>query len=204
MKTKISLRKYEDLYDTFDEGHNKTHLEEVRINALKLGKIYAPQKLEIIYIAATLHDVGLSISRDEHEKHSYEIVKKDLEIKNAYSKEDFQLILEAIREHRASNGNPKSIVAKIIADADRTPKNTGRALKRSYDHNRKIAPELSHKEILKEAANHIYRKFGPEGYGKKLFFEETRVVHKETFDEICKEIEKGNLKAVEEEINSIS
>jgi uncharacterized protein len=204
MKTKINLKKYEKLYDTFDEGHDKTHLEEVRTNALKLGKIYAPQRLEIIYIAATLHDVGLSISRDEHEKHSYEIVKKDLEIKNAYSKEDFALILEAVREHRASNGNPKSTVAKIIADADRTPKSTGRALKRSYDYNCVISPDLSHKEILKKAANHIYNKFGPEGYGKKLFFEETRKIHQGVFDEICKKIEKGNLKAVEEEINSIS
>jgi uncharacterized protein len=204
MKTKFNLKKYEDLYDTFDEGHDKTHLEEVRTNALKLGKIYAPQKLEIIYIAATLHDVGISISREDHERHSYEIVEKDLKIKDAYSKEDFELILEAVREHRASNGNPKSTVAKIIADADRTPRSTGRALKRSYDYNRVISPELSHKELLKEVANHIYNKFGPEGYGKKLFFEETRKIHKEVFDEICREIEKGNLKAVEEEINSIS
>lgn len=203
MKTKVNLKKYEDLYDTFDKGHNRTHLEEVREAALKLGKKYCPTKLEIIYVSATLHDIGLSISRDDHEKHSYEMVKKDVKIEETYS-EDFNIILEAVREHRASTGNPKFTIAKIIADADRTPKNTARALKRSYDYNRKISPDFSHEEILKEVANHIYRKFGPKGYGKKLFFKETREIHKETFDEICKEIEQGNIKEVEKLINLAS
>lgn len=201
MKTRINLKKYEDLYDTFDKGHDRNHLEEVRETALKLGKKYFPSKLEIIYLSATLHDIGLSISRDDHEKHSYEIVKKDEEIKEAYSEEDFNLILEAVREHRASTGNPKSIIAKIIADADRTPKNTGRALKRSYDYNRKNFPNLSKKYILEKVAKQIYRKFGPKGYGKKLHFEETRKIHKETFNQICTEIEQGNLKEVERHIN---
>jgi len=136
MKTRINLKKYENLYDSFDSGHNKIHLKEVRENAIDLGEKYAPNKLEIVYVAATLHDIGISISREDHEKHGYEIVKKDIEIKKVYSKEDFDFILEAIREHRASTGNPKSIIAKIIADADRTPHSTGRSLKRSYDYNR--------------------------------------------------------------------
>lgn len=204
MKTTVDLKKYENLYDTFDKGHDKTHLEEVRYAAMKLAKKYCPTELEIIYVSATLHDIGLSISRENHEKHSYEIVKKDKEIKQAYSPQNFNLILEAVKEHRASTGNPKSIVAKIIADADRTPKNTGRALKRSYDYNRKNFPNLTHKDILKEVSQHIYRKFGPEGYGKKLHFEETREIHKNIFDKICREIEKGNLNEIEKQINLVS
>ena len=203
MKTKINLKRFEDLYDTFDEGHNRTHYEEVRETALKLGRKYCPTKLEVLYVSATLHDIGLSISRDNHERHSYEIIKKDEEIKKAYSKEDFNLILEAVREHRASTGNPKSIVAKIIADADRTPKNAGRALKRSYDYNRKISPKLTHEEILKDVANHIYEKFGVKGYGREVYFKETRKIHKEIFDKVCNEIEKGNLKEIERQINLV-
>ncbi len=128
------------------------------------------------------------------------MVKKDPEIEDKYPK-DFNIILEAVREHRASTGKPKSTVAKIIFDADRTPKNTGRALKRSYDYNKKMYPKLSHEEILKEVANHIYRKFGPKGYGRDLFFKETREIHKKVFDKICKEIEQDNLKEVEKLIN---
>lgn len=201
---KINLEKYENLYNYFDEGHNKIHLKEVRENAIYLGKKYAPDKLEIIYVAATLHDIGISISRENHEKHGYEIIKKDLEIKRAYTREDFLSILEAIREHRASTGNPKSTIAKIIADANRTPYSTGRSLKRSYDYNREHFQNLSHREILQEVAKHIYNKYGPNGYGTKLHFKESREKHKKVYKKICKEIEKGNLEEVERCINQVS
>ena len=203
MKTRINLKKYENLYDVFDKAHDRTHLEEVREVALKLGREYCPSKLEIIYVSATLHDIGLSISRDDHEKHGYEMIKKETEIRGIYSEEDFNIILEAVREHRASTGNPKSIVARIIADADRTPKSTSRALERAYDFYCKDLKNLSKEEILKEIANHLYKKFGPQGYGRKLYFKETEKIHEEIFNKICKKIKQGNLKEIEKHINLI-
>lgn len=67
MNTKINLQKYESLYDTFDGGHDRKHLNEVRNFAVQLAKKYSPEKIEIVYVAATLHDIGLSITRDNHE-----------------------------------------------------------------------------------------------------------------------------------------
>ncbi len=198
MKTKFNLKKYEKLYDTFDLGHNITHVEEVRSFAVKLAQIYQPEKLEIVYVAATLHDVGLSVSRDNHEKHGYGILKKDNVLKNTYPTEDYQLILEAVREHRASTGNPSSTVAKIIADADRTPHSAKRGLQRSYEYNLEAYPNMKNEEILENVAKLIYRKFGPDGYGTNLFFKESREQQNKVFNEICAEIEKNNLKVIED------
>jgi len=174
MKTKVNLSKYEAMYDTFDKGHNRDHMEGVRNFAVKLAKKYCPDKIEVVYVAATLHDIGLSFGRrTDHEKNGYLIIKKDTDIKNNYSKEDFGLILEGIREHRASTGKPNSIVAKIISDADRAYADMKTHLKRSYDYNSQKYSELNHNGVLDKVAEYMIPKFDTNGTGTRLYFKES-------------------------------
>lgn len=162
------------MYDTFDGGHDRKHLNEVRNFAVQLAKKYSLEKIEIVYVAATLHDIGLSITRDNHEKHGYEILLNDKKLKETYSQDEYEEILEVVKEHRASSGNPKSIVAKIVSDADKVADNTCRAIARAYMWGKTNIPTLNHEGQLMRAAYHLKEKFGTNGSGTRLYFEESR------------------------------
>lgn len=199
MKPRIELTKYESLYDDFDKGHDRTHLEEVRAYALELARKYCKDKLELVYVAATLHDIGLSVSREDHEKHGYEMILKDSALKEAYNEEEYDEILEAVREHRASSGDPRSTVAKIISDADKVSNSTGRTMVRAYEWGMKNLPSLNHDGQLIRAAYHLKEKFGPNGTGTRLYFEESRRKLDVTYKPIIKALDVYDL----DELNSI-
>lgn len=186
------------MYAGFDKGHDPVHLGEVRSFALELGKKYAPDKLELIYVAATLHDIGLSIEREGHEKHGYEILLKDDDLRKAYTKEEYDQILEAVREHRASSGNPTGIVAKIVSDADKVSGGTtNRAFRRSYDYGLERNPELNHLKQILRSARHLSEKFGPNGTGTRVYFEESKIKQDETFQPIIEALKNNDMEKLE-------
>lgn len=192
MKTRIDLSKYENMYDTFDIGHDRDHMEGVREFAVTLAEKYCPEKLEIVYVSATLHDIGLSASRDQHEKYGYELVRKDQTLKSVYSEEDFNFILEAIREHRASSGNPQSTVAKIVSDADKAYSDTYGLLNRSYKYEKARNPSLDMYEVLEIASSYLTLKFGEDGTGKRLYFEESKQRMEQEYEPIVKAYKNGD------------
>ena len=196
MKTRTDLTKYENMYDTFDCGHDRTHMEEVRTVAVELAEKYSPKEIELVYVAATLHDIGLSISREDHEKHGFEIVSEDEEIKNAYSEDERELILEAIREHRASTGRPESVVAKIVSDADKVSADTRRTLERAYLWGKENVPELDHEGQLLRSANHLLKKFGENGTGTRVYFKESKDKLEGTYNPIFQALEENDLVAL--------
>jgi len=197
MSSRIDLTKYESMYNTFDGGHNKTHMKEVRNFAIKLGKKYCPDKSELLWVAATLHDVGLSVERENHELHSYELIKNDEIVKSVYSEREFDEILEAIKEHRASTGNPQGIAAKIVSDSDKVSDGTNRAFQRAYEWGKKHFPEINREGQLMRAAQHLYIKFGPGGSGTRLHFEESRKRQEETYKPIFEALDNNDLKGME-------
>lgn len=198
MKTRYDISKYESLYDTFDGGHDRKHLEEVRTFAVRLAEIYAPESIEIAYVAASLHDIGLSVSRDDHERHGYEILLQDTELKSTYSEEEYGDILEAVREHRASTGNPQSVIAKIVSDADKVSDDTYRAMSRAYEWGKENIPSLNHEGQLLRAANHLKEKFGENGTGTRLYFKESMEKLEGIYMPIFEALERDDI----EELNS--
>lgn len=184
MQTKYPLEKYEKMYDSFDAGHNQVHMASVRDFAVILAKKYCPDKIEIAYVAATLHDIGLSIAREMHELEGYNIAKKDIELRKVYGEEGFADILEAIKEHRASSGNPQGIVAKIVSDADKISDTASSALNRSYRYGLEKYLELNDDEQIQRAGEHLSEKFGESGTGTRVYFEESRARLEETYGPI--------------------
>lgn len=75
--------------------------------------------IEIVMLAAWLHDIGSIIyDRKNHHKTSAIIAKKFLE-NNDYNKEKTKLVLKCILHHRQStNFHRNSLEEKIITDAD--------------------------------------------------------------------------------------
>lgn len=186
MKTKVDLTKYEDMYDTFDSGHNRNHMEAVRKFAIELAQIYAPDKIELAWVAATLHDIGLSVSpdREVHEINGYNLIKNDKDIRDAYSKYDFEDILHAIREHRASRGKPETVIAKIVSDSDRVSEDTYQTMKRTYDYNLEFFTDLNEEETMNMVVGHLKKKFGENGTGRRLYFKESLEILNKTFNPI--------------------
>lgn len=198
MKLRVDLSKYESIYDSFDNGHNREHMEGVRRFALKLSQKYCPDKEEVVYVSATLHDIGLSVSREDHEKYGYEIIKKDSDIKKAYSSDDFDLILEGIKEHRASTGKPKSNVAKIIKDSDKAYADMYTNFRRTYEYNLNKYKKAEKKELLRRAASYIKRTFGEEGTATNVYFQESRKQIIGCYKPIIEAYENNNYKKLED------
>lgn len=94
--TSVDLRRYEQLYENFDPGHDSRHLEEVRDFSLQLSEIHCPELKEVVYVSATLYDIGLSVERRDHERHGLELVLDDDGLCNNFSQEELQYILEGI------------------------------------------------------------------------------------------------------------
>jgi uncharacterized protein len=197
MKTKISLGRFKKLYDTFDKGHDQKHMQEVCSFSLKLAKKYCPSKLEIVYVAATLHDIGLSINRNTHEIEGYKLIKNDQLIKNAYKPQDFKDILEAVRQHRASTGKPSSTIAKIVSDADKVSAGTSRVFQRAYFWGEKNLPQLNHSDQVIRAAQHLHKKFGPQGTGTRLYFKESQERQDRTYGPIFAALKNNDITKLE-------
>lgn len=203
--TKLNLTKYEKLYDNFDAGHDRNHFVLVRKMAILLAKKYAPDKVELAYIAGTLHDIGISISRENHESDGEKLIRQDVYLSNNLPKEDFEEICHAVKEHRASTGNPQTILAKIISDADRGGGfyNSSEALMRSYVYGLEKFPELSEKDQILRSAKHQSEKFCKGSYGRRTYFSETEKRLAKIYDPIVEAYQKGDFKYLKSLIKSL-
>ena len=107
------------LYDGFDAGHGRDHVQSVILEALRLSEFY-PVRTDIIYTAAAYHDTGLSVDRKTHHLESGRIIRNDTGLNQWFSRDDIELIAQAAEDHRASSDHePRSIYGRIVAEADR-------------------------------------------------------------------------------------
>lgn len=181
---KIDISDLEKLYETFDKGHGPDHRDSVHAFAMKLAENRAKNKY-LVELAAKLHDIGISRGREGHELFGYQMINEDprFDTIGVYNK---RILANAVREHRASTGNPKSIVGKIVSDADRasTWAVPFAPIRRAYDYGLAKYPELSMEDQLIRAKNHIIEKYAPEGTGRRLYFPESEKLINDSFGQI--------------------
>lgn len=198
----VNWQRFEEMYDQFDSGHNREHMRKVRNGSISLASKYLPNKLGLAYAAATLHDIGLSVSRENHEEDGAELVLNDEELKNRIPAKELEEIADAIREHRASTGNPQTILAKIISDADRSCDSKGEPLIRAYHYGLKHFPDLSDDEQVLRAADHMVEKFSPGRFGRRTYFPETDVKMEETYGPIIEAAKRRGVEELRQIMNS--
>jgi len=126
------------------------HAARVKKYALMLAKRENADR-DVVEIAATLHNLCCIVKRG-HPKHSAAEARKFLN-SIGYPEEDIDRVYECIRRHRAIDGHPESIEAKIIAAADSI------AFLENKDIQRFIfkVTDRSHKS-MRERINRIYGK----------------------------------------------
>ena len=161
-------------YQKNDSGHQLPHINYVVNRAFNISlNIKETLDQEILYTAATYHDIAHHKNKKEHHILSAKYVKNNIFLKNYFNQEELSLIIEVIEDHRASNKEtPRNIYGKILSTADRGT-DIKTIIKRSYNYAISINKNLTQEEIIKQSYNHIKDKYGSEGYAKnKIYFED--------------------------------
>ncbi len=153
------------LYDGFDAGHGRDHVQSVILEALRLSEFY-PVRTDIIYTAAAYHDTGLSVDRKTHHLESGRIIRNDTGLNQWFSRDDIELIAQAAEDHRASSDHePRSIYGRIVAEADRhiIPESI---ILRTVQYGLNHYPELDKEGHWQRTCQHMAEKYDVGGYLK--------------------------------------
>ena len=106
-------------YTEFGESHVLRHVTRVIKNAQQLVPLKGAD-IDMVYIVAAYHDLGMSGPRAIHHLTSGKILQADARLKRWFTPEQIKIMKEAVEDHRASSSRkPRSIYGKIVAEADR-------------------------------------------------------------------------------------
>ncbi|MBQ1797340.1 MAG: HD domain-containing protein, partial [Prevotella sp.] len=106
-------------YAAFDEAHSMQHVMHVIKCSLLLAENLGAD-VDMAYVVAAYHDLGLEGPRAIHHITSGKILLADKRLERWFSARQIQIMKEAVEDHRASASRaPRSIYGKIVAEADR-------------------------------------------------------------------------------------
>ena len=170
-------------YQKNGKAHGIEHIKSVINRAMEIAKNYNVN-YDILYTAASYHDIGDHIDREHHEIISAKIMWDDKKLDTFFSKEDKKTIKEAIEDHRASFDRvPRSIYGKILTSADKnTDKNE--YFERSLEYGKEHFSNLTKQEHLDRVYQHAVEKFGINGYATK-----SQYVKNRAYDAFLKELQ---------------
>lgn len=119
----LNLRNYikENIFPKYSKyySHGMIHINNVINNMMMLADYYKLDK-NMAYVIASYHDVGLNISRDNHEFESGKILVNDKVLKKYFNNEEILLMKEAVEDHRGSRKErPRNFYGECVSDSDR-------------------------------------------------------------------------------------
>ena len=150
-------------YTAFDKAHDLTHVTRVIRRSLDLARRVGAD-LNMAYVIAAYHDLGLSGPRAIHHLTSGKIVARDVRLRRWFSADQIRLIKEAVEDHRASASRaPRSIYGKIVAEADRdlAPEVV---IRRTVQFGLSNYPELDDEQQWQRFREHLQNKYSTQGY----------------------------------------
>jgi uncharacterized protein len=152
-------------YAEFDKAHNLSHVTSVIRRSLDLVRTTGAD-INMVYVIAAYHDLGLSGPRAIHHITSGKILAADARLKRWFSPEQIRVMREAVEDHRASASHaPRSIYGKIVAEADRdlSPETV---IRRTIQFGLSNYPELDREHQWLRFKEHMDSKYSPHGYIK--------------------------------------
>lgn len=152
-------------YDNFDKGHGRNHVETVIEQSLKLAENYEVN-IDIVYVIAAFHDLGLCEGRELHHIVSGRILLEDNFLKSKFNGTQLEIMREAVEDHRASGKHkPRSIYGMIVAEADRQI-DIETILRRTVQYGMTNYPEYGYEEHYARFLSHLNDKYAEGGYLK--------------------------------------
>lgn len=152
-------------YAAFGESHGLRHVTRVIKNSLKLVPVTGAD-IDMVYVIAAYHDLGMSGPRAIHHITSGKILQADARLKRWFNPEQIKIMKEAVEDHRASSSRqPRSIYGKIVAEADRDIE-VHEIFLRAIQFGKESYPDKPKEEQWKRFADHMDEKYSNNGYLK--------------------------------------
>lgn len=152
-------------YNAFAESHGLRHVSRVIKNSLQLAKVTGAN-IDMVYVIAAYHDLGMSGPRAIHHITSGKILVADARLKRWFNPEQIKIMKEAVEDHRASSSRqPRSIYGKIVAEADRDI-DPHEIFLRAIQYGKENNPEKNKEEQWERFAEHMEEKYSRNGYIK--------------------------------------
>lgn len=166
--TNVILPKYKRVDVAHDEQHVRESLCYAKSITNLLRNKISSHDMELIFTAIIYHDISLIDSpREVHHINSAKIVKNDKILKMFFNQKDINIIAEAVEDHRSSSNNPpRSLVGKVVADADTGPIQIDNLIHRSYYYHISHNKETDKLKIFDEIYESLNKKYGKNGYSK--------------------------------------
>ena len=152
-------------YNAFDKAHNLSHANRVIRQSIDLARTMGAD-INMAYVIAAYHDLGLEGPRAVHHITSGKILLADKRLKRWFSPEQIRVMREAVEDHRASASHaPRSIYGKIVAEADRdlSPETV---IRRTVEFGLGHYPEKNKEEHWERFMEHMHNKYSSHGYIK--------------------------------------
>lgn len=150
-------------YNAFDKAHNLNHANNVIKNSLALA-LSIGADINMAYVIAAYHDLGLEGPRAIHHLSSGKILLADRRLRRWFSEEQIKVMKEAVEDHRASASHaPRSIYGKIVAEADRDLE-PEHIFRRTIQYGLAHYPEKNKEEQWQRFMQHIDQKYSSHGY----------------------------------------
>jgi len=160
-------------------GHDVEHIKYVTtrsfdlINEFKLDVNY-----NMVYTIAMFHDIGYKKDPDNHEKVSADMFNADDYIKSFFTKEENNIIYEAIVDHRASlEYEARSIYGKIVSSADREISVENmliRSLRYQKDKHANENPTLD--DVIEYSFQKLFSKFSKSNGYAKMYYKDKKYI----------------------------
>ena len=152
-------------YASFDKAHNTEHVVRVIRRAMELA-LKVGADLNMVYVIAAYHDLGMSGQRAVHHIEGGRILYTDARLKKWFSQDQLKIMKEAVEDHRASASRaPRSIYGKIVAEADRDME-PDTVFRRAVQFGLSNYPQYSKEEQWKRFQEHMENKYSVNGYIK--------------------------------------
>lgn len=152
-------------YNAFGESHGLRHVSRVIKNSLQLAKVTGAN-IDMVYVIAAYHDLGMSGPRAIHHITSGKILVADARLKRWFNPEQIKIMKEAVEDHRASSSRqPRSIYGKIVAEADRDIE-VHEIFLRAIEYGKENYPEKNKEEQWERFSEHMEEKYSRNGYIK--------------------------------------
>lgn len=159
------------LYMKFDRAHSTSHVNRVIDESLRLAQFY-DVNVDMVYIIAAFHDVGMPKGREVHHLESAKILRSNATIASYFTLGEIEIMAQAIEDHRASSkSEPRSIYGCIVAEADRDITVYG-VLERALSYGLDVCPYLGKEEQYARLKQHMDEKYSDNGY-MKLYIPES-------------------------------
>ena len=152
-------------YNAFDAAHNINHAQRVIRGSIKLAQRMGAD-INMAYVVAAYHDLGLEVERATQHIESGKILKADRRLDKWFSAQQIEIMRQAVEDHRASASRaPRNIYGKIVAEADRDLEPMS-VIRRTIQFGLAHYPEKTKEEHWDRFVEHLQQKYSSAGYIK--------------------------------------